>query len=719
MNDFRYFFEDFGVFLGVFGVKECLGYSYCKFCGKIVVLNKRLVKEVDYMHNNMLANNNEIEISVRTVDQDDSYSPMMYENLPAELQSEINDIAAELIDPDRGHLAITGTAQSGKTLLLHNAVGNMHRYTDRLNRDPLVFVRLGEDEMNVISTLKNSYNTYRTALMKELNVKNESDLVFVVENPVIASRLFNYSKTARIILEVNRATFMQMVRQENSGDTKIWSSWEFIDLTDILLKKNDLINFVYETIHEKMKEVYNVTITKKMVTLFVSHVVNQIPGIMGTEGELRNRLFVPVGIWLLAIRRMAGILGLSETSAYHNKSGNLVISRLISRVFDDNARVFDEFAAIDDEEDMLGINVEHSNGDRYRIPVPKEFLNLMRDSVTEEDVENDGEPEDSRLVFNDLETIDTVLHENVMGQDSALEKIVEGLTIPAAKLNDTRKPIRSMLFLGPTGVGKTETALTLAKCVARDEEMNVVRIDMSEYSQAHEVAKLLGAPPGYAGFEKGGILTSAIAKNPKSIVLLDEVEKAHPKIWDSFLQILDAGRMTDGVGKQVDFTQTIVIMTSNIGSSDLQSKGVGFSALSEEQAYAKRVSDSSNIVMEAIEKEFRPELINRIDEIISFNEISKDTARKIAAKEIGILVDRMSSNGFSLDTVSDDIINVIISESNISKYGAREIQRVILRNISNPVAHEILKVKDDSLTVLRLTLNDDKKISVQSAAEEL
>lgn len=317
------------------------------------------------------------------------------------------------------------------------------------------------------------------------------------------------------------------------------------------------------------------------------------------------------------------------------------------------------------------------------------------------------------LQFNEIEKFEETLKQEVLGQDGAIDTIVDSMIVPAAGLNDETKPIKSMIFLGPTGTGKTKTATTIAQSLATSP-MNLVRIDMSEYSQPHEAAKLLGAPPGYAGFDKGGVLTNAVKANPNSVILLDEIEKADPKIWDSFLQILDAGRMTDGTGNVVDFTQTVIIMTSNIGAGELKKRSMGFIMGNEKEAYQQRQKDSKAIITKALESEFRPELINRIDELVIFNELSKDISRQIVRKEIEIINKRLQSRGYELDEINNDIIDEILSKSNVSTYGAREIQRVILRNLSSPIAKTIVKNKDLASKKLVLQLDEDRNISIKN-----
>lgn len=669
-------------------------------------------------------NSDTLTLEIKMVEQDRSYQPLMYEELPVEFQDELDDLASELLDPDRGHIAVIGSPQAGKTFFINQLVGNIDRYLDRLNRDVMHFVRIEDDDISDIMILPNKYGTYIDAVTNKFNCE-EDDICFVTENPEVASKLFAFSKKSRIILEASRSTFMNIIHAENSGDTKMWSSWCYLDVTEVLVKKQDLINTIYLALNERVKETFNVDLTKKMIAMFVSHALKEIPDLVPREGEFKGKVTAPLGIWLTIIRRMGGILGLSESKTFQNKSGEIVLGRLINSTFRDNHDILESYVDNEDDGSEGYLIVSGPDGQMIRIPISgntlppmggspfggeESAMDKMLSSMMQGDEKKDDTPK--KVKFKDISQLGEKLKKEVIGQDEAIQNIVDGLVVPAAGLNDPKKPIRSMFLLGPTGVGKTKMAITLAEELA-EEPMNLVRIDMSEYSQPHEAAKLLGAPPGYAGFDKGGILTNAISQNPCSIILLDEIEKAHPKIWDSFLQIFDAGRMTDGTGVEVDFTQTVIIMTSNIGAKESKATPMGFKN-SLNDSFDKKQEEAKRKTMKALEAEFRPELLNRIDEIITFNEISRSTALKIIEKEIGILSDRMQENGHVLNKVSDDILDDILMKSDIEKYGARDIQRVILKNVSNPVAYSMVNSESDTKekNVFSLFMNKDKKISV-------
>ena len=264
------------------------------------------------------------------------------------------------------------------------------------------------------------------------------------------------------------------------------------------------------------------------------------------------------------------------------------------------------------------------------------------------------------------------LEKRVVGQNEALELVTDAILRSKAQIQDENRPIGSFMFLGPTGVGKTEVAKALAEQLF-DDERHIVRIDMSEYMEKHSVARLIGAPPGYVGYDEGGQLTEAVRRNPYSIVLFDEIEKAHPDVFNVLLQILDDGRITDSKGVTVDFKNTIIILTSNLGSQ-----------------YAFESGDVHDKYMEEVKHHFKPEFINRIDEIIVFNALDDSAFIKIARKFVGLLQKRLAQRDITLN-VSDAVYNQIAKMGVDPVYGARPMKRYIQRNLETQIAKEMIK----------------------------
>jgi ATP-dependent Clp protease ATP-binding subunit ClpB len=280
------------------------------------------------------------------------------------------------------------------------------------------------------------------------------------------------------------------------------------------------------------------------------------------------------------------------------------------------------------------------------------------------------------------------LSRRVVGQQKAIDAVANAVRRARSGLQDPNRPIGSFIFLGPTGVGKTELARTLAQFLF-DDEQYMVRVDMSEYMEKHSVARLIGAPPGYVGYEEGGYLTEAIRRHPYSVVLFDEIEKAHPDVFNALLQILDDGRMTDGKGRTVDFKNTVLIMTSNVGSHIIQ------------EMQGKNPAEMEQKVMEVLRATFKPEFLNRIDEIVTFNSLGADEIKKIVGIQIGYLTKRLEGNKITLNLT--DAAETFLAETGFDPvYGARPLKRAIQHYIQDPLAMKILEgsVKEgDQVTV--------------------
>ena len=280
------------------------------------------------------------------------------------------------------------------------------------------------------------------------------------------------------------------------------------------------------------------------------------------------------------------------------------------------------------------------------------------------------------------------LHERVVGQDEAVRLVSDAIRRSRAGLADPNRPYGSFLFLGPTGVGKTELCKALAGFLF-DSEEHLIRIDMSEFMEKHSVARLIGAPPGYVGYEEGGYLTEAVRRKPYSVILLDEVEKAHPDVFNVLLQVLDDGRMTDGQGRTVDFKNTVVVMTSNLGSQMIQ------------QMAGDDYQVIKLAVMGEVKTYFRPEFINRIDEVVVFHALDEKNIRSIARIQLQYLEDRLRKLEMSLE-VTDAALYEIAQAGFDPVFGARPLKRAIQSQIENPLAKEILEGRfgpKDTITV--------------------
>ena len=303
--------------------------------------------------------------------------------------------------------------------------------------------------------------------------------------------------------------------------------------------------------------------------------------------------------------------------------------------------------------------------------------------------------------------LEEILHKRVVGQNEAVETVAKAIRRGRVGLKDPKRPIGSFLFLGPTGVGKTELSKALAEAMFGNENA-IIRVDMSEYMEKHSVSKMIGSPPGYVGFEEGGQLSEQVRKNPYSVILFDEIEKAHSDVFNVLLQVLDDGRITDSQGRTVDFKNTIIIMTSNAGAQRIvDPKKLGFSNVENAESEHK---DMKNNVMEEIKRMFKPEFLNRIDDIIVFRALSKEDVKGIAALMLKELKNRLAKQMDITLTYGDTVKNFIFEKGYDKKYGARPLKRAIQNNIEDSLAEEILSGKIQASDKVSMTVVDGKVV---------
>jgi ATP-dependent Clp protease ATP-binding subunit ClpB len=299
--------------------------------------------------------------------------------------------------------------------------------------------------------------------------------------------------------------------------------------------------------------------------------------------------------------------------------------------------------------------------------------------------------------------LESELHKRVVGQEEAITAVADAVRRSRAGLQEESRPIGSFIFLGTTGVGKTELAKALAEVLFNDENL-ITRIDMSEYQERHSVSRLIGAPPGYVGYDEGGQLTEAVRRKPYSVVLLDEIEKAHPDLFNILLQVLDDGRLTDNKGRVVNFKNTIIIMTSNIGSHIIQD----YMNNSKGNINNHDTDKLRNEILDLMRKTIRPEFLNRIDELIMFTPLSKEDVKKITKMQIGQIINKLQRNGVGLE-ITEEAINIISERGFDPQYGARPLKRVIQREILNRLSKEILanSIEKDKMIIIDSNNSDE------------
>ena len=348
------------------------------------------------------------------------------------------------------------------------------------------------------------------------------------------------------------------------------------------------------------------------------------------------------------------------------------------------------------------------NGDHDHLTVNEEDVAEVVSKWTGVPLQNLKQSDSARLMH-----LEDELHKRVVGQEDAVHAVATAIRRARAGMKDPKRPIGSFLFLGSTGVGKTELARALAECMFGSEK-NMIRFDMSEYMEKHEVSRLVGAPPGYVGYEEGGQLTDAVRKTPYSVILFDEVEKAHMDFFNILLQVLDDGRLTDGQGRTVDFTNCVIIMTSNLGSNFLKGKigKLGFST-DEKGEKKETFEDVKKLMLDEVKHTFRPEFINRIDEIIVFHPLTQDNLASIVNLMLDKVAGKLEHFHVKLD-VSDAAKKILIDHGTDVEYGARPLRRTIQKEVEDPISELILTEGLEKKKVLKIDVDDQKKLTFKA-----
>ena len=366
-----------------------------------------------------------------------------------------------------------------------------------------------------------------------------------------------------------------------------------------------------------------------------------------------------------------------------------------------------------EDESSIDTNLEKNDSKNLQSPmVCEEDVAHIVASWTGVPVQKLTETESVKLL-----NMEETLHQRLIGQDEAVKAVSRAIRRARVGLKNPNRPIASFIFSGPTGVGKTELTKSLASYFFGSEEA-MIRLDMSEFMERHTVSKLIGSPPGYVGFNEGGQLTEAVRRRPYTVVLFDEVEKAHPDVFNLLLQLLEDGRLTDSKGRTVDFKNTLLIMTSNIGSKVIEKGGGGlgfeFSGDSVEDSQYNRIK---SLVNEELKQYFRPEFLNRLDEIIVFRQLSKNEVKEIAEIMLQEVFVRLKDKGIKLD-VTEAFKERLVEEGYNPSYGARPLRRAVMRLLEDSLAEEVLsgRIKDGDKALV--DIDENKKVTINISSEE-
>lgn len=621
------------------------------------------------------------------------------DDLPNVLVNSIDNIAVDIFDEHSGNVIVLGHERAGKTFLVEQLIGNQQKYTTT----EYFFVEVLEADLGTILSLEDSFNTYAEAIAEELDI-SPSRVVFVTGNSAIATSFANSSSPRKMIFEAQIGAYQKIVTDESTYENGVWSKWNAVDANEIYLEKDELIQMLLKT----QKKTNTNPPTKAQVKSLVEKIIQRRPSVC----QNKSKVTAPPGLFAVILRRASRLMKHTNNTNFKTASGNPSWSKISHDVIEEFLDIFDPFS-IEGEQDSLGEQIQNLvndilNGGGADGTVPSQII--ISSGALPEHLENPAvQPVNNRttLHWSDMTTLEDRLNAKVHGQEEAVHRIVSELSVSATGLNDERKPLGSFILLGPTGVGKTMLAQTLADELM-EEKMNMLRLDMSEYSQHFEAAKLFGVPAGYVGFDEGGILTNTVKENPRTLILLDEAEKAHHLVWDSFLQVLDAGRMTTATGEVVDFSQTVIIMTSNLGSDAMQRGASGFTPMGSVNSTSAK-KDRQAIGMAEMKKYFRKEFINRIDAVITVNNIDNNSARSIMLEELRQIFVRA---GMQLKPVDNHVLEHLLKKSNIHEYGARDIQRTVRQEISVKLSKRLLTSEKDPKEpiVLSLALDDNGDI---------
>ena len=371
------------------------------------------------------------------------------------------------------------------------------------------------------------------------------------------------------------------------------------------------------------------------------------------------------------------------------------------------AQDFEQAAVLRDKEKELEADITSKQEDSHKeseskLVVTESEIAAVVSEWSGIPVSRVAEEESERLL-----KLEEELHQRVIGQEEAVVAVSKAVRRARAGLKDPKRPIGSFLFLGPTGVGKTELARSLASNLFGDENA-MIRIDMSEYMEKHAVSRLVGAPPGYVGYDEGGQLTEAVRRRPYSVILFDEVEKAHPDFFNILLQVLDDGRLTDNQGRTVDFRNTVIIMTSNLGAKYLKedTAAMGFLAAKEPGDTKKDTASAKKEVLQAVKAHFRPEFLNRVDEMIVFHALETEQLQQIVRILLQSVTTRLHEQGMELE-VSDEAMAKIVAEGTDIAMGARPLKRAIQRLVEDPISDAILEGRAGEGKTLHVVVEDD------------
>lgn len=634
-----------------------------------------------------------------------------FSKIPQAVKNNMLDIAKFLYQPDRDRLIITEDHLTGKTF----TVEQFAYHADRILHD----AKMVPDEVPVTVFYADArrFKTGQENEFASLVANTISDFpgesIMYTNNFYTASIIEQALPSLKTIIELAPEAINEIRKTDINLSTYSFSSGFSMDFGR---KETTESLRVYHK--QQMLDHYGLDLPHNFIHHIVSYVYKNSEITHDSDGnEIKGN--IPMGYWVRILNELLGEATF-KPEKYKKRDGSFNVEKLANYALVENSDFFkpgDAFSQmVEAFEELFG---DSPHGDDPELGGRNVIAAVKGNAAGQTQEQESKKNSSSGLKYSNMNTLPDRIKKHVIGQDEVVDEVSKGFKVAASGLNDEDKPVRSMMMLGPTGVGKTQLARTLAEELA-EEPMNVIRLDMSEYSKEHDNHKLFGAPAGYVGHEKGGILTSQVMEHPHSLILLDEVEKASHKIWDSFLQVLDAGRMTDSHGNIVDFQNTVIVMTSNLGTSENLYTESGFTGGMLKMNHEDEMKRRKKYAMDMVKKSFRPEFINRIDDTFVFDVLPEEVLKSIADKELDELIDKVSSTSkdkVTLEAPGDNVLNKIIIDSDAKTYGARDIKRVVKRKVTYLLADAILN-SGNKRVKLSLDLDDKEEISVSSEKTE-
>jgi len=643
-----------------------------------------------------ISNGDRPSVPISRYEPQEYATPLDFNSLPENYREALEVAICTLLDQDGGKIILTGGSQSGKSFFGAQIIYSAERFLKNYKLGGFFPLRITRSDYNEFAPYSDSIGDYLRKVAVELEL-DISEIVVFTDHTDVAGRIVESGVGVKLVLEAPEPMYDAMMKAQNSGATSVWSGWTALDISTIFLRRRDIADMVYAAQHDRLAENHPVELKKKYIVSIVNQLISICDAMRYEDDNPKDPylMVTPAHVAIMA-RRFIQLVSVTTDGGTLTQDET---NNAIERVFDHLTELLEDVhrhahAIRAEEEDGPSITVAARNPAEARAAMEALGLQFAEDDdddlfgeFAQDRAAASEKPSDFRGKFRAIGALEKNLKKAIIGQDRAIDKVVDALAIPAAGMHSPKKPLRTMLFLGPTGVGKTELSLQLAENLYTDP-LNVIRLDMSEFSTEGATTSLFGSTPGYIGYsEEGGMLTREVAKNPHSLIILDEIEKAKPSTWDAFLQVLDAGRMTTGSGKVVDFSNCVIVMTSNLGTEEMSARGIGFGELGSS---AKSTEQLEKIAATALKKYFRIEFLNRIDEIVVFDQLGSDSARRIVEKELKNVSKLIETRGHSLTRTSSDILDSILKSSDFDQFGAREIQRTVQRKVSVPLARLVL-----------------------------